>query len=298
MEMQQLWKRASLRPFLVVAAISVITLAVSSPVSGRTSGSPVAAAGGATTKADCSRAAARELVERLHLGNADDPQVSEPVGQVLCGSFVGPGSQAMVVSLTIPSCGRTAGWVVFRFAGNAWQLVLTRNNGADLAAVGSDIQETMFVLRPGDAHCFPTGGTRARTWHWNGERFIASPWRQATPGAPVKVASFYSPSGNLGCEMGDDPGTRGSYVYCQSSKHPHSVRMGLDGRLKICRGGTIMTTHCLGNAGENTVTLGYGRQIIVGRFRCLSLRSGVKCTVIRSGKGFLIDSKAVRRVGR
>ena len=90
-----------------------------------------------------------------------------------------------------------------------------------------------------------------------------------------------------------DRDARGSYVYCQSFKPPHNVRMSLDGRLKICRG-----TRCsIANPAANTPTLGYGKQITVGRFRCRSQRSGVRCTVIRSGKGFLIDSKAVRRVG-
>jgi hypothetical protein len=89
-----------------------------------------------------------------------------------------------------------------------------------------------------------------------------------------------------------DRDVRGSFVYCQSVKAPHSVTMSVDGRLKLCRG-----IRCLGNAAVNTPTLAYGKQVTVGRFRCRSLRSGVRCTVIRSGKGFLIDSKTVRRVG-
>jgi len=115
----------------------------------------------------------------------------------------------------------------------------------------------------------------------------------ATSGtAKATYAGFYSPSHNLSCELADRD-ARGSYVYCQSVKAPKNVRMGLDGRLKICRG-----TQCLGNPAENTPALGYGRKIIIGRFGCLSQRAGVKCTVTRSGKGFLIDSKRVRRVGR
>ena len=114
---------------------------------------------------------------------------------------------------------------------------------------------------------------------------------QATPGK-AKSARFYTPSRNLFCEMADRD-ARGSYVYCQGFKPPHNVRMSLDGRLKICRG-----TRCsIGNPAANTPTLGYGKQITVGRFRCRSQRSGITCRVIRSGKGFLIDSKAVRRVG-
>ena len=68
--------------------------------------------------------------------------------------------------------------------------------------------------------------------------------------------------------------------------------MGLSGRLKICSG-----PRCpIGNPGERTPTLRFGKQMTVGRFRCLSLRSGVKCTVISSGRGFLFSSAGVARV--
>jgi hypothetical protein len=244
---------------------------------------------------ECSRAAAHELVERLHLGNADDPQVSEPVGQVLCGPFMGPGSQAMVLSLTIPSCGRTAGWVVFGMAEGAWQLVMTRNNGADLAAVGSDIQETMFVLRPGDAHCFPTGGTRARIWHWDGTQFVASAWKQVTKGKtePRQPSRFDSPSHNIHCWMFDGSGNYSRGVGCNSDTPRKMVNMNVDGQLKI---GGIPPGWC-GCKEPNFPPLGYGKQVTVGRLRCQSLFTGVRCTVVRSGKGFLISRSGIRRVG-
>jgi len=89
----------------------------------------------------------------------------------------------------------------------------------------------------------------------------------------------------------------GSHVYCQSMAHPHSVKMGLAGRLKICRGGTLTTTHCLGDAGEHTPVLGYGKHITLAHFRCESQKAGVSCTVIKTGKGFLIDNAGVRRIG-
>jgi hypothetical protein len=73
--------------------------------------------------------------------------------------------------------------------------------------------------------------------------------------------------------------------------------MGLDGRLTICSGGTIRTTHCLGNAGQNTPILAYGKQVSVGRFRCSSARVGITCVVIKSGRGFLISKTGVTPVG-
>lgn len=108
--------------------------------------------------------------------------------------------------------------------------------------------------------------------------------------ANATYAGFYSPSRNLSCTLADRD-RRGSYVYCQSVKAPTSVRMRLNGRLKICRG-----KKCLGRPAKNTPVLAYGKKVTIGRFRCHSLRSGVRCTVIRSGKGFLISRSGVRRV--
>jgi hypothetical protein len=81
-------------------------------------------------------------------------------------------------------------------------------------------------------------------------------------------------------------------VACQSVKKPHGVGMNVDGRLRICRG-----ERCLGNIGENTPTLAYGKQITIGRFRCFSLKAGAKCIVISSGRGFLINAAGITKVG-
>ena len=62
-------------------------------------------------------------------------------------------------------------------------------------------------------------------------------------------------------------------------------------------GGTVTTTHCLGNPGINTPSLAYGSQITVGPFRCRSEQAGVTCTVIKSGKGFLINNNGAVPVG-
>jgi hypothetical protein len=112
-------------------------------------------------------------------------------------------------------------------------------------------------------------------------------------GAPTSLtmARFVSPSRNLSCEMADRD-ARGSFVHCQSKRLPHSVRMTPSGRLRLCHG-----AGCLGNPAANTRVLGYAQRITVGRFQCASQRAGIRCTVIRSGKGFLIDNTRVHRVG-
>jgi hypothetical protein len=230
--------------------------------------------------------AAREVVERLRLG---DPTVADPVGKLLCGAFAGPGSRAMVVVLWGPGNTGFVDWVVFRWAGGAWQFLMKQPLGASITAAGSDIRQTLPIYRPADPRCCPSGGTKTRIWRWNGSRLVAGPWKQVTKGEPGRRA-IYSPSRNLFCDLAP------SGVICSSSKPERVVSMGLDGQLTICRG-----IGCIGNPGEDVqpipTLLAYGRQITVGLFRCLSLTTGVRCTVIRSGKGFLISRDGVSRVG-
>jgi hypothetical protein len=285
--MRQFRKRASsLRFFLVVAAGAVVGLAASSPIHS-------AEAGGAAVRADCSEATARRLVEEHRLNHFDLPN---PVNQVLCGPFTGPGSEAMAITIAAPTCWPVQFWAVFSFTGGDWQLVLNRSQflNPPLVAVGSDIRETTPVFRAGDARCFPTGGTHARIWHWDGTRLVAGPWTQVTKGEP-KARAFYSPSKNIYCGMSDNSVLRG--VDCYSYVPPQKAVLSPAGRVTICRDRGNRNRCNIGNPGEGTPTLRYGRQITVGRFRCRSRISGVRCTVIRSGKGFLISRSGVRRVG-
>lgn len=300
--MRQLWARSSRRRFLsLFAAISVVTLAASSPiysaerpwqVNGYSTASEVAATGTSTASSDCSEATARQVVQpRLDVNIFDLPN---PVQQVLCGPFTGAGSNAMAVVIAAPTCWPTQNWAVFRFTAGDWQLVLNQPAYLvpPLVAVGSDIRETTAVHRSGDPRCFFNGGTHARIWHWDGSRLVAGPWKQVTKGEQ-QPTRFDSPSRNIQCWMFDSSSSnydRG--VGCSSDTPPRFVRLRADGRLSIRRNPSV----CGCDEPDNP-RLAYRRQITVGRFRCLSLTSGVRCTVIRSGKGFLISRSGVRRVG-
>jgi hypothetical protein len=243
----------------------------------------------------CSRQAAEQAAGE-HSGFVGF--VKDPIQQVLCGSFAGPGSATMAVTFAAPTCWSPQGWAVYSFSNGAWELVLDRPGvflSRDLAAVGGKIEETTPIFRSSDPRCVPSGGRRARSWRWDGKRFVVGPWRRVAPGARRTSADFYSPSRNIACEMSDGRGE--SHVFCESFAHPHSVTMGLRGRLTICRGGTRTTTHCLGDPGERTPVLRYGRSITLTHFRCRSEQAGVTCTVVGSGKGFRIDRTTVTRVG-
>jgi hypothetical protein len=298
--MRRLWTRTSRsRLFLVVAAVSVITLAASPPIYSAVSGGHVvasasafaAARGTSTASGECSEATARQVVEQHP--NVNIFALQDPTRQVLCGPFTGQGSNAMAVTIGAPTCWGIQNWAVFGFAAGDWQLVLNQPAYLvpPLVAVGSDIRETTAVHRAGDSRCFFKGGTHARIWHWDGTRLVAGPWRQVTKGEPI-TRRFYTPSKNIWCSLGDSSDYLG--VSCTSFRAPQRVKMGAAGRLKICHGRRCLGCGC---APEDIPTLAYGRQITVGRFRCLSRRSGVRCTVISLRKGFLINRDGVKRVG-
>ena len=91
-----------------------------------------------------------------------------------------------------------------------------------------------------------------------------------------------------------------SETICISERpgYAQEVRLSANGEVVLCtahpsaRGGS-----CEGNAGEHTPTLGYGRQIRRGRFRCQVLHTGVECTVVSTGKGFIMSRNKVVPVG-
>jgi hypothetical protein len=271
---------------LVAAAAAIVVLA----------GASQAAAAGAT----CSRAAARAVVTRYHLGNAGS--VTDPVGQVLCGAFVGAGSRAMVASLTTPGCGGTIGWVVFRYKNRAWRIVMRRDEGAQLAAVGTSIRETQQVLRPGDPHCLPSGGTRSRTWRWNGTRFVTTPWKKRGPAATVNPPAFYArlSTVTVGCGVAAQ-----QQLACQAfPKAPAAgaptaevAQLTPDGALTSCAQRSPTDACLVGDLGEGAPDLPVGQQSVIGPFTCAVLDTGVQCTVTDTGKGFMITATAVTPVG-
>jgi hypothetical protein len=241
-----------------------------------------------TASGQCSKAEAIEAVKRLGLS---DVSANYPVWKVLCGAFTGAGGQAMVASISGSENVGLLYWAVFRWSGSDWRLVVKQRRAATLTAAGSDIRETVSIYRSGDPRCCPSGGTKTRIWHWNGSRLLPSPWNQSTKSEP-DVEAFHTPSGNISCGMADYSGLR--TVGCQSRVPSQKVTMDAVGRLTICRGSFARCK--MGDAGD-VPTLAYGRHIAVGRFRCQSMATGVRCTVISSGKGFLINRAGVSRVG-
>jgi hypothetical protein len=107
---------------------------------------------------------------------------------------------------------------------------------------------------------------------------------------PMQTATggeFFSPSGNINCEI--DFRTGLVVTYCQTGNPARSVQMDASGAYTVCTG-----QQCLGNAGSGTPTLAYGTETGVGPFRCVSATTGVTCT--SGGKGFVISTSGITPV--
>jgi hypothetical protein len=212
---------------------------------------------------------------------------------------MGPGSQAMAVTIGAPTCWGIQQWAILGVQDGAWKLLETIPAFLipPLRAVGHDIREEAAVRRTGDSRCNPTGGTHARLWHWDGTRFGAGPWQQVQKpqATPRQGRVFRSPSGNIRCSLSD---VRGAHVNCWSVESPKRVQMDAGGRLTICRGRIpCLESGCGCVEGFDFPKLAYGRSIAFAPFRCTSLMSGVRCTVTSSGRGFLISRAALTRIG-
>jgi hypothetical protein len=78
----------------------------------------------------------------------------------------------------------------------------------------------------------------------------APPATTTLPLQTPKRGEFYSPSGNISCEIDNVP--RVPTIYCQTLRPPRSATIKPNGSLTICTG------NCLGNPGLDTPTLAYG----------------------------------------
>jgi hypothetical protein len=299
---------------LVLATLSVITLAASSPIYSAVRGSHVtrntsvlpAAVTMGTAAPECSAAAASAAATAA--GFLVEPATGRtPIIHVICGPFVGPGSEGMAGMVAVPTgCGVSIGWAVFRFQGGAWQIAMEQHNGAlRLQAVGSDIRETQGYPRPSDAYCHPSR-MRARIWHWNGTRLVASAWKVTSVAAAAagafKAGYFKTPSGNIVCYH--SPGPRDlpqAFLGCgiksglnPAPPHRTCQEGGYAGdRVELFATGRVRVPSCAGDPGAlvglpEASVLGYGQSWKGGGLRCASTFKGLTCRN-KSGHGFFLS---------
>jgi hypothetical protein len=116
-------------------------------------------------------------------------------------------------------------------------------------------------------------------------------------------AAFIAEPTAIACAMNDGPASLGGIsVSCQSADTSarHSAILASDGKVVICAERPITVAgrcEIANSALKNAPTAQAGTQINVGRFRCLVLTTGVECTVVSTGQGFLITEDNVVRIG-
>lgn len=242
----------------------------------------------------CSRAAAKEVIRehpRLH----PFAPLFTAAGPVLCGSFLGPGSNAMVVSFKAATCGGTAGWAVFRRHAGRWNMVWHQRNGQrSLAKVGTDIEETVNILRPSDPRCVPTGGTKSRVWHWSDSRFVAGAWVYLNP------EWFTSPDKQVQCLLGE--ADAGCNAISESLGGPeHGAHLSRTGVVRLCSVETpSLYEQCFQQWVPNPPVLAYGQASELHGFRCTSAADGITCVKVLPpavGKGFRVNKDEAVEVG-
>jgi hypothetical protein len=301
-------KNGSVKYMVVVTVGAALTLtsvahAVGSPSAGGQAPSGVASPRTSTASGSCSKPAASEAVKRLGLRDASP---THPVYRVLCGAFAGAASRVMVASIYGPDNVGMVYWAAFRWSGGEWQFLMKQRQAAILIAAGPDIRETVSIYRPGDSRCCPSGGTKARTWHWDGGRFTASPWKLAPPTtAPTGSFThgfFKTPSGNILCSYAYGKSSGNVECVVKSGLRPplpsrgpgctprHVVRLNATGRVQtkgsVCPGEDAPETPHVGSGVARV--LAYGKSWSGGGLQCTSAVAGLACRN-RSGHGFFLS---------
>lgn len=228
------------------------------------------------------------------------------VQRVQCGAFMGQGSQAMLVVVN-PQCGcgtaTIQGWQLFVLVGGAWQPSVDGyhdESDDSIEVQGTSIVELRSIRRTGDwSPGVPTGGTQTRVWNWDGGAGLAaSDWMQARPPGPVGEVVYYPRHPDqrvpfnfrlagrpMTCSVEDGRAIRASCAYRSAPR----ASLGGDGRVTVCRRGC-------GTSRNLYNTLRVGQSVHVGRFQCRDETTGVRCVVVATGKGFVMNGKRVRRI--
>jgi hypothetical protein len=286
----------SLRLLVLGMAALVVTLAAE-PSSSAVRRAEPGSGNSATAAAPCSRATAARL-GKPYLWDPLRFQRQQIV-QLLCGPFTGPGSTAMVMSFRAPTCWGEQGWAMFRRVGGTWRLVKVQRGTFlfPFIVVDNDIQENAPVFRRGDSRCGPTGGRQGRIWHWNGRRLAQSPisWMLLTTDKPGgSGGGLYSPlPGRIWCTMKDGDEDE-YYVRCDGETLGQTATLTPDGQTTVCTSGCALRPSPW---SMRPPRVPFGQNVTLDHFRCASQPTGVLCTVLASGKGFLINSTGITRVG-
>lgn len=255
----------------------------------------------AQSAGQCSRAVAKAVIHE-HPGLHPWYPLSERPGQVLCGSFLGQGSNAMVASFAASTCGGSSGWAAFRRHAGRWNLVWHYRNGQrSIARVGNQIKETLNILRPTDPRCVPTGGTKSRLWTWNGNKFVHGNWDYHY----VNPEEFSSPDRHVTCFIGTDYiGGAPAACFANGTNPSGSQLSGwiqVSGGIYVCNVlKPSLSEGCFQNWVDGLPVLAYGQSSKLNGIRCTSASDGITCRKVSGagkGHGFRINRSEVVPVG-
>lgn len=264
---------------------------------------PGLAATAGANSGDCGEATAGALLsENPDIDHAGPPFV---IGQVLCGEFTGPGSEAMVLSFSPPTCGVFFGWAVFsRQPDGTWKLAWVYRNGqTSLTAVGTDLEETNKILVGDQPRCTTALSTKSRTWHWGGDGFVAGPWTAHLAGTHPAFVAEGQGRFTLLCDLGDVPGSGKNGAACEAIEvrggrvFKRRAKLQPSGRVEVCArfgAGSCGSFSC--GCTEDVPRIKAGERVAAGRFTC-EVHSGAVSCAVASGEGFLMSRTKIRRLG-
>jgi len=271
-----------LRPALAITGAAAFAVLAAATASGRGADSST-----------CSKAAARVAMARYHL--LSDPQLPQPVGQLLCGAFAGPGSRGMAATSAHGVCVPFTGWAVFRYQKGSWRLVPGGNQptlGSTISRAGTTIVEHGLFQRGNESICLASG-KRSRVWHWNGSRLVADAWATELPTGTVQQYDFYSPDRKVWCQISKN-GKSPSDLFCGTKDYMHSAT--LKSVVTVCH--APANDVCLQNWNPDAEVLGLGQKLTLNGFRCSTEADAVTCAAVATGKGFRISSAGeITRLG-
>jgi hypothetical protein len=212
-----------------------------------------------------------------------------------------------VASASQGGCDGIMGWRLFTRTDGMWQSVEGLRAAPHLRVDGTRIVERREVHRRGDwSYCGgATGGEQERVWAWDGTALVASAWTQTVPARPKgEVARFPRGTGvsffalrRFQCSMHD----RRGLVFAECSYRRPPIKFGrvdAAGRLRTCDDIGPYYGCEIGDPGEGDIpyTLRANQSVIVGRFRCRAGRTSMRCTVVKTGRGFVLDRRGPRAV--
>jgi hypothetical protein len=121
----------------------------------------------------------------------------------------------------------------------------------------------------------------------------------ASTSAAFPADGFLSPDKKIWCQQSD--GEVGCVALRRSRTPGYGAVAKRSGRVTLCAEKAGKNAYaewdCFQNFDESAPVLPYGKRAEAGGFRCASARKGITCTVVATGKGFLIDKNEALRVG-